>query len=265
MAASNGAAAVAITDHDTVSGLSRGRAAAARAGVEFISGIEISAEYGPGTMHILGYQIDDESEGLRSRLVELKQARDDRNPEIARRLEALGFDINYEEVAGLAGNEMVGRPHFARLLVERGYARSIQDAFDRFLAKGGAAYVEKKRLSPEAAIALIHEAGGAAVLAHPYQLKLPEIEDVDRLIGTLAGMGLDGIEAVYSRHSQDERRLYSQMAARRGLLVTGGSDYHGTYKPDIEMVKGLGDLAVPYELLGELKARAAGRASSLAG
>lgn len=263
MAASYGAAAVAITDHDTVGGLSRARAAAAHAGVELINGIEISAEYAPGTMHILGYYIDDESEGLRSGLVGLKQARDDRNPEIARRLQALGFDIRYEEVEGLAGNEMVGRPHFARLLVARGYARSIQDAFDRFLAKGAAAYVEKKRLSPAAAIALIHEAGGAAVLAHPYQLKLTAVEDVDRLIGALAGIGLDGIEAVYSRHSQDERRLYSQMAARRGLLVTGGSDYHGTYKPDIEMVKGLGDLAVPYELLEELKARAARRASSL--
>jgi predicted metal-dependent phosphoesterase TrpH len=261
-AASKGASAVAVTDHDTVSGLPRARAIAARAGVELINGIEISAEYAPGTMHILGYYIDDESEELRLRLAELKQARDDRNPEIARRLQAMGFGISYEEVAGLAGNEMVGRPHFARLMVERGYARDMQDAFDRFLAKGAAAYVEKKRLSPRAAIALIHDAGGAAVLAHPYQLKLPAIEDADRLVGTLAEMGLDGIEAVYSRHSEEQRELYARMAARWGLLVTGGSDYHGTYKPDIDIVKGLGDLAVPYELLGELKARAAQRASS---
>lgn len=263
MAASNGAAAVAVTDHDTVGGLPRARAAAARSGVELINGIEISAEYSPGTMHVLGYYLDDEAEGLRARLAELKQARDDRNPEIARRLQALGYDINYEEVAGLAGNEMVGRPHFARLMVERGYARSMQDAFDRFLAKGAAAYVEKKRLSPQAAVALIHDAGGAAVLAHPYQLKLTSVEDVDRLIGELAEMGLDGIEAVYSRHSGQERELYARIARRRGLLVTGGSDYHGAYKPDIDIVKGLGDLAVPYELLGELKARAAAHASSL--
>lgn len=261
MAASNGAAAVAVTDHDTVSGLPRARAAAARSGVELINGIEISAEFGPGTMHVLGYYLDDESEGLRAKLAELKRARDDRNPEIARRLRDLGFDISYEEVKELAGNEMVGRPHFARLMVDRGYARGMQDAFDRFLAKGAAAYVEKRRLSPRAAIALIHDAGGAAVLAHPYQLKLPAVEDVDRLIGELSEMGLDGIEAVYSRHSERERELYARLAARRGLLVTGGSDYHGTYKPDIEIVKGLGDLAVPYELLGELKARAKARAS----
>jgi len=257
MASARGALAVAVTDHDTVSGLSRARAAAARFGIELINGIEISAEYHPGTMHILGYYVDDESEQFRSSLVELKQARDDRNPEIARRLQSLGLDVSYEEVAALAGNEMVGRPHFARILVDRGYAQSIQDAFDRFLAKGAAAYVEKKRLSPRESIALIHEAGGAAVLAHPYQLKLPAIEDVDDMIGALAELGLDGIEAVYSRHSERERELYASLAARHGLVVTGGSDYHGTYKPDIDIVKGLGDLAVPYELLAELKARAA--------
>lgn len=255
-AASQGAHAIAITDHDTVSGLAEGRAAAERIGIEFVNGIEISAEYSPGTMHILGYYIDEDCPQLKAQLEELKIARDRRNPEIANRLQTMGMDISYEEVARLASNEIVGRPHFARLMVEKGYVSGIQDAFDRFLAKGAAAYVEKKRLSPAGSIALIHKAGGVAVLAHPYQLKLSSFEETDRLVGDLTAMGLDGIEAIYSRHSQDQRNVYAEMAARHGLLVTGGSDYHGTYKPDIDIVKGLGDLHVPYALLEKVKARA---------
>jgi predicted metal-dependent phosphoesterase TrpH len=235
------------------------RIAAKRFGIEFVAGIEISAEYSPGTMHILGYCIDDESVTLAAKLEELKKAREERNPQIAERLRSLGFDISYDEVVQLARNQVVGRPHFARLMIEKGYVTSIQEAFDRFLKKDAAAYVEKARLSPAQSIALIHEAGGVAVLAHPYQLKLPSYEEVDQLVGELAGLGLDGIEAVYSRHSVPERASYSEIAARHGLLITGGSDYHGSYKPDISIATGLGDLNVPYELLELLKARVAAR------
>lgn len=259
MAASLGASAIAITDHDTVSGLKEGRATAERVGIEFVNGIEISAEYSPGTMHILGYCIDDESPRLHSRLDRLREARSRRNPLIAKRLRGLGFDISYEEVAQLAGNEVVGRPHFARLLVEKGYAESIQDSFNRFLAKGAVAYVEKERLSPADSIALIHDAGGVAVLAHPYQLKLSSSQELEELVEGLVALGLDGIEAVYSRHNEGERDAYSKIAARHNLLVTGGSDYHGSYKPDINLVSGKGDLRVPYLLLEGIKARAADR------
>jgi predicted metal-dependent phosphoesterase TrpH len=260
LAHSQGARAIAITDHDTVAGLDAGRQAAEHFGIEFVDGIEISADYSPGTMHILGYYIDDKATMLLATLAELRSAREKRNPEIAARLQALGLDISYKEVERLAGNKVVGRPHFARLMVERGYAESIQDAFNRFLAKGAAAYVEKARLSPKDSIALIHRAGGVAVLAHPYQLKLASIEEMEKLIIELARMGLDGIEAIYSRHSDEERSVYAELAKRHGLLVTGGSDYHGTYKPDLNIVRGKGDLSVPYILLGEIKARAAAHA-----
>jgi len=253
-AARAGAIALAITDHDTVSGLAEGRSAAQQLGVEFVDGIEISAEYSPGTMHLLGYCID--GPVIEPDLIELKDARDRRNPQIASRLQELGLDIPYEEVQAIAGGEMVGRPHFARLMVEKGYVHSIQDAFNAFLAKGAPAYVEKLRLSPEAAIDLIHRAGGVAVLAHPYQLKLPSFDAVHRLIAELAGLGLDGVEAIYSRHSTAERSTYAEIARRHELLVTGGSDYHGTYKPDLNLVTGKGDLEVPYRLLEEIKARA---------
>lgn len=258
LASAKRARAVAITDHDTVSAIVGARAVADRFGIEFVAGIEISAEYSPGTMHILGYCIDDESTALAVKLDELQKARERRNPQIASRLRSLGFDISYDEVVEVAGNQVVGRPHFARLMIEKGYVASIQEAFDRFLKKDAEAYVEKARLSPGESIALIHEAGGVAVLAHPYQLKLSPHE-VDQLVGELAGLGLDGIEAVYSRHSAAERASYSEVATRHGLLVTGGSDYHGSYKPDISIVTGLGDLEVPYELLEAVKARAAAR------
>lgn len=259
LASAKRARAVAITDHDTVSAIVGARAAADRFGIEFVAGIEISAEYSPGTMHILGYCIDDESTALAVKLDELQKARERRNPQIASRLRSLGFDISYDEVVEVAGNQIVGRPHFARLMIEKGYVASIQEAFDRFLRKDAEAYVEKARLSPGESIALIHEAGGVAVLAHPYQLKLSSRAEEDQLVGELAGLGLDGIEAVYSRHSAAERASYSEVATRHGLLVTGGSDYHGSYKPDISIVTGLGDLEVPYELLEAVKARAAAR------
>jgi predicted metal-dependent phosphoesterase TrpH len=253
-AAARGARAVAITDHDTVDGLGEARIAAARVGIELVNGIEISAEYSPGTMHVLGYYFDDSHSELLAELELLKQARKQRNPEIARRLRELGIDIYYDEVEMLAGNEVVGRPHFARLMVERGFAASIQDAFDRFLAKGAPAYVEKKRPSPAEAIALIHNACGVAVLAHPYQLKL-SCDDTERLVRRLAEYALDGLEAIYSRHTAEQRAAYASLAERCGLLITGGSDYHGSYKPDISIVTGLGDLAVPYSLLQPLKER----------
>ena len=256
LAARSGASAIAVTDHDTVTALNEARLAADRAGIEFIAGLEISAEFSPGTMHILGYAIDYSSAPLMKRLDELKRARQHRNPKIAQRLRDLGCDIDYEEVAALAGNEVVGRPHFARILVQKGFATSIQDAFNRFLAKGAPAFVDKERLSPADSINLIHQAGGAAVLAHPYQLGLPSVDEVDRIVGELVKLGLDGIEAIYSRHSPEQRRQYSEMAARHGLCKTGGSDYHGTYKPDISLVSGTGDLKVPYELLDELRLRA---------
>ena len=263
MAVRAGARAIAITDHDTVDGLAEGRATAERLGVEFVSGIEISAEHEPGTMHILGYYIDSESSPLQSTLVELKCARKERNPERAKRLQSLGFDIDYDEVVKVAGGEVVGRPHFARLMVEKGYAQSIQDAFARFLAKGAAAFVDKRRLTPADSINLIHSAGGVAVLAHPYQLKPLSLDGQDRLIGELAAMGLDGVEAIYSRHSPEQRDDYSKIAARHGLLVTGGSDFHGSFKPDINIVSGTGDLKVPYTLLAKLKNRALRRLESI--
>jgi predicted metal-dependent phosphoesterase TrpH len=196
-----GAAALALTDHDTVDGLEEALTAARDCRIEFVTGIEISAEYSPGTMHILGYFIDPENETLAGQLLELREARANRNPQIAMRLQRLGIDLTYDEVVAVAGSEVVGRPHFARVLLEKRCVRSIQEAFDKYLAKGAAAFVDKKRLLPDEAIEIIHAAGGAAVLAHPYQLKCRSEAELDELMNRLALLGLDGVEAIYSRHS----------------------------------------------------------------
>jgi predicted metal-dependent phosphoesterase TrpH len=255
-AASAGARAVAITDHDTLDGLPGGRRAAQECGIEFVDGVEISADFQPGTMHILGYCFDPSSEELNAALEMLRLARSERNPQIAARLQNLGLEVNYGEVASLAGNEVVGRPHFASVMVRKGYVASIKEAFDRFLAKGQPAYVEKRKLSPAESIDLIRKAGGVAILAHPYQMKLSD-EDTEDQIKRLRDLGLDGIEAIYSRLSSAERERYVRLADRLGMLVSGGSDFHGTFKPDINLVTGLGDLQVQYELLENIKARAA--------
>jgi predicted metal-dependent phosphoesterase TrpH len=259
-----GASAIALTDHDTIEGLGAARKAAEHHGIELVNGIEISAEFSPGTMHILGYCIDAASESLLSELESLREARARRNPEIARRLQDLRVDIQYEEVAALAGGNVVGRPHFAQKLVDKGYVTSIQEAFDKYLAKGRPAYVEKTRLSPPKAIDVIHAAGGVAVLAHPYQLGCRSEEQLHTVVDELVDSGLDGIEAIYSRHRPPDRLRYAELAASRGLVITGGSDYHGTYKPDIAILTGLGDLAVPYHVLEEVRDRAANRELQIA-
>ena len=256
LAASAGARAVAITDHDTLDGLPEGRRAAEESGIEFVDGVEISADFQPGTMHILGYCFDPSSKELNLALEKLRVARSERNPQIASRLRALGLEVHYDEVVSLAGNEVVGRPHFARVMVTKGYVASIKEAFDRFLAKGQPAYVEKHRLSPADSIDLIRKAGGVAILAHPYQMKLSD-EDTEDQIKRLKDQGLDGIEAIYSRLNSVEREKYISLADRLGMLVSGGSDFHGSFKPDISLVTGLGDLQVPYEALGKIKALAA--------
>jgi 3',5'-nucleoside bisphosphate phosphatase len=260
-AAGQGVKALAVTDHDTLDGLGEAIAAGREYGVEIVPGLEISAEYSPGTMHILGYYIDLESRQLLEKLSSLRDARNDRNPKIAAKLQSLGLDVSIEEVERMAGGEVVGRPHFARVMVEKGYVVTPQEAFDRYLAKGAPAYMEKARLEPQAAIEAISKAGGVAVLAHPYQLRARSAEELDRVIASLKDAGLDGMEVIYSRHNAAQIEEYRRLADRYGLLITGGSDFHGVTKPDIEVGIGLGNLSVPEELLAGVKTRAADRRS----
>ncbi len=252
-----GLSALALTDHDTLEHLPEARAAAADHGLRLVPACEISCELAggaPGTMHLLVYFVDDSPGPLQDRLGELQAGRGGRNEKIVECLRANGMDVTLDEVLAAAGGGSVGRPHVARVLMQKGYVESIQDAFDRWLAKGRPAYFERVRLAPEESIELAHGSGGVTVLAHPSSLDLDDA-GLEQFVTGLTAAGLDGLECEYGRYSPDERAGYRELAARHRLAVTGGSDYHGDNKPDLRVGTGRGDLAVPDELLDTLESR----------
>lgn len=248
LAAAAGCRAVALTDHDRLDGLAEAGRRAAELGIELVPGCELSCHH-DATMHVLVYFVEAGEGPLQEELIGLQKARTNRNRKLA---DLLGLDL--DEVAAHAGGEGVGRPHFAQVLVDHGRATTIQDAFDRFLAKGQAGYIEKDRLTPERALALAIASNGLPVLAHPLSLGL-EPAALDRQVGQLVQLGLAGIEATYGRYRPDERAELVDLAARHGIVATGGSDHHGTFKPDLQVGIGRGDLDVPDAALEQLKAR----------
>jgi len=244
--------AIAITDHDTVSGVAQSLKLGEAYGLEVIPAIEISARYKSGEIHILGYYIDWENQNLVATLAEVRQGRNERNPQIVERLRALGFDIDYSEVKAVAGDGTVGRPHIARVLLQRGYVASIAEAFERFLKDGAIAYVPRASLQPERVVSLILEAGGVPVLAHPSRLD-GSLDELETLCASLVNSGLMGVEVLYSSHDKLQVELYQDLARKYGLLVTGGSDFHGKNKPGIELGTGKGDLRVPYCVVDKMR------------
>jgi 3',5'-nucleoside bisphosphate phosphatase len=254
LAAANGCKAVALTDHDRMDGLEASAKRAAEVGVELVPGCEISCEVPRGTMHVLIYFVEPGGP-LEAELLRLQEARDTRNALMFQRLaDELGLPITPDEVEAEAGGKGIGRPHVAAVLLRKGVVGSIQEAFDRYLAKGQPGYVEKDRLHPDQAIKLALASNAVPVLAHPLSLGL-EPAELDRTVGELAELGLAGAEAIYGRYSPEERQGVADLATRHGLVVTGGSDHHGTYKPDLQVGIGTGDLDVPDSALEELAAR----------
>jgi predicted metal-dependent phosphoesterase TrpH len=236
LAVENGLSALALTDHDTIGGIAEAAAAAKRASLEFLAGIEISAEYPhPGTMHLLGYGVDPESATLRDLTKTLLAGRDNRNPKIVEKLRSLNVAITIEEVEKEAGGKVIGRPHIAAILVRKGYVSSIKQAFDKYLAPGGLAYFDKERLSPKQAVGMILESGGVPVLAHPIQLRYSNDAELERIVKDLVDLGLAGIEVIHSDHDGNLVEQYSGLAKRFGLLKTGGSDFHGRNKENIQL------------------------------
>lgn len=249
-----GLQAISITDHDTVDGVDEATIAGRKSGLEVVPGVEVSVDYHNGEMHILGYYLDVHNPELQKSLDLLLQYRDERNPRMVEKLRSLGFDITMDEVVEAAAGGVVGRPHFAAVMKKKGYVNSFDQAFDWYLGTGKAAYVKKERLTPREGIELIKAAGGIPVLAHPKYLKVDN-NRLYSLVTELKGYGLQGIEVFYTTHTPAETQLYLDVAAANSLLVTGGSDFHGKNKPDIEIGTGEGQLAVPYSVLKQLKAR----------
>ncbi len=255
LARESGLSAVAVTDHDTVAGLSEALRQGEIEDIEVLPGVELSVVSPQGTMHMLGYLFDPDSPELISVLKRVQAARAERNPKILKRLQELGYPVSEEELRELAGTGQVGRPHIARAMVARGYVRSVSQAFDRFLKKDAPAYVPKSILSPREAVEVIHRAGGVAVLAHPVSLDFGTLNRLEALIGGLVRDGVDGVECFYSEHTWELTEFCLKVCRKYGLVATGGSDYHGRAKPHIRLGKGRGELCVPDWCVEKLKER----------
>jgi len=247
-------AAVAVTDNDTLAGVPEAEQAARKLGMELVPGVEVSAEHSPGSMHIVGLLLDWRHGGLNDWLTELSAGRARRNPRIISRLQGLGVDIEMAEAEAQAFGGQVGRPHIAQVLVSKGVVGSVEEAFNRYLAKHAPAYAERPRATPREAIAHIHAAGGLAILAHPETCRARGAAELEALLRSLMAVGLDGVEVHTSGSSPEQRVLTARLCARLGLLPSGGSDYHGDVRPSVRLGKGRGNLRVPYALLQRLKA-----------
>lgn len=262
IAKAHGVSAIALTDHDTTAGLPTCAAACEQAGIAFVPGIELSTdprvvrhqplpEGKKGTLHILGLFVRHDEPALLDIHHRMLEARQQRNPQIVENLNALGVRISYEEVlqfAAESGTQVIGRPHIAQVLVQKGYVKSIKDAFTRYIGEGKPAYARKDMLSPVDAIQAIHQAGGLAAMAHPCQLMCPDDAALVHAIKRLADMGLDAVETRHRDHTPAQTQRYTEIARQFNLLTTGGSDYHGSRKPET-----LGSQNVPMSVYEALR------------
>ena len=235
--------AIALTDHDTTDGIKEARKASEKYDIEFIPGIELSAKYN-GELHIVGLYIDEENEKLNASMDFLNNARNERNKRTVKLLQNEGSSITFEEVEKLSGGGMMGRTHIAQILTNKGYTLSVKEAFKKYLSPGKIGFCDYERLSCEECIKLIKSAGGTAVLAHCHYLNM-EYDELFCFVKKLKNCGLDGIETYYSEYTYKNHTDYTKIAQSLDLLESGGSDFHGIYKPHIELGSGMGNLAVP--------------------
>ncbi|MDQ3573684.1 MAG: hypothetical protein M3404_01985, partial [Actinomycetota bacterium] len=237
-------------------GVAEARTRAGQLGVTLVAGCELSCDFGASSasMHVLVYFLEPGEGPLQDELFELQEGRDDRNRALAARLNELGLPITYEEMQEEAGGSGAGRPHAAAVLVRKGVVGSVTEAFEHWLGHGRPGYVERRRLEPAQAVRLARESGSVTSVAHPLSLELSEPELEGAMRG-LAELGLTGMECIYGRYSPEEREQLAGLARRLGLVVTGGSDHHGNYKPDLRVGIGRGDLRVPDRALEELADR----------
>ncbi len=244
----NNVVALAITDHDTVAGVKRGREIAQKFQMEFIEGIEVSCNEEDLEVHVLGYYLNLEDEEFLAELRELEEARDKRNRKIIEKFEKIGIIIDIEELKSFAPGNIISRLHFANYLLEKGVVLSKNEAFDKYLGKHGIAYVPKENFPPERAVKMIKKNGGFVSLAHPKLITLND-EKLNDLIMRLKECGLDALESQYSSFSKSEKQKYKKLAKKYGLLITGGSDFHGGNREGVD----IGDAGLEYSQLEAIK------------
>jgi len=255
-AARIGIRVMGITDHDCVDGIQEAQRAASGLPIEVIPGIELSASLDGDEIHVLGYLLDVDDRPLLAALSRLQASRVAQGRAMVERLGKLGCPLDWDRVMAIAQGGSVGRPHIAKALVERGYVESVDDAFSRYLRRGGAGYVEGPKLLPQEAVTLIREARGVASLAHPIIVGASDYHlDLPRLLPALTEAGLEGIEAYYKRYTPEITASLLALAGQHGLVPTGGSDFHGGgVVADAE----LGAVEVPWETVEALRARQRG-------
>jgi predicted metal-dependent phosphoesterase TrpH len=254
MAANLGLHAIAVSDHDTVAGVDEARLAGNELGVEVIPALEFSSRYYSRDIHILGYFVSLDAVQLHTYIKRLRKARSERIVKIVDCLREHSIDINVDDVRSVAGQASIGRPHIARVLLEKGFVKDFSEAFQKYLRRDALCYIEKFVYPPDKLISLIHQIGGVAVFAHPGHSGL------DDYIPELVAMGIDGLEAYHSDHSEQVREHYVRLAAEHGLIVTGGSDCHGRVSTHgIRM----GTNYVPDEVVDQLRARKAEKAAKI--
>ena len=252
LAARRGVAVLAITDHDTTSGVGAARAAAEAHGVEVVAGVELACENGEARADLLGYIVDPEDAALSRLLADIRLARDARARVMVARLQALGAPIDYDDVAARSGGGSIGRPHVAHALVAMGFVEDVAGAFRDYLGVGAPAYAERYKLSPAEGCRAIRAAGGVPVVAHPVPPGDPR-RDPLRLrsfLGPLVASGLGGLECYYPGYTPPVHRWLEALAGHFGLVPTGGSDFHGPWRPE----NALGSVPVPPDTLDRLRA-----------
>jgi len=256
LASEKNLSAVGVTDHDTIAGWAEAFAAGEKLGIEIVPGVELSTSYEGGRFHLLGYYFARESR-LAEELEEIQLQRGKRNASIFANLEKLGVPLKESEVRAFAGREEgeLGRPHFARAMIARGYVQSAQEAFDKYLADGAPGYAPKKVLSPKEAIALIHDAGGVAIWAHPPMRKKVSFDELEERLRDWIDWGLDGLEIYYSQYTPEDAAWTLAMTQKYNLIGSGGSDFHGVSKPEVHLGKTHTGKGVPERVLGELQER----------
>lgn len=243
-----GLSAIAITDHDSCSGIAQAIKVGEAVGLEIIPGVELSAELDGEEMHILGYFVDWKNARFIKKLEEISKIRKDRAKKILKKLKGHGIDISEEEFFEFSGPGSVGRLHIAQFLSKKGYVASIEEAFRKYIGNRGCCYVKKFKLSPEEAVAMIKKVGGVAILAHPKTIYIKD-RSLDDIIKVLVKDGIQGIEVYYYSHtSSDEDRL-KELAERYNLLISGGSDCHGLGKKEVL----IGSVKIPYEFVEKIK------------
>ena len=250
-AKNEGIYAVALTDHDCTSGLEAAQRKAKETGIEFIPGVEFSAN-SEAEAHIVGLFIDPLCPDMVSALEKAREERLEKNLEVSQNLKKAGMEVSLDEARKFAGGALLCRAHFAKAMVEKGYVSSVKEAFELYLAPGKCGYSPTVAMSAEKAISVIKKSGGAAFLAHVHHTK-KEGDELLSYLKELKSQGLDGIEGYYSEYTASQGAQYRLLAKNLGLEISGGSDFHGKMKPHIQIGRGFGEMKIPYSILERIK------------